>query len=111
LKSNAGILKKSKKTNHSIDLNGQFSIKSKPIFPIYLEELPNNKILIFARGHRIVKKQHSKLHELIHLLNKGELLTFETLTTVLIPKWDLIEIYSLMNDLSLVDAITITNTN
>jgi len=111
LKSNAGILKKSKKTSHSVDLNGQFTIKSKPIFPIYLEELPNNKILIFARGHRIVKKQHSKLRGLIHLLNKGELLTFETLTTALIPKWDLIEIYSLMNDLSQVDAITITSTN
>lgn len=106
LKSNGGILKKSKPSNTLIP-NGSFSVKGKRIFPIFYEEQANSTMLIFARGHRFSKMKHPKLSHLINLLNKGEVLSFELIKETFQPKWDLIEIFGFIGDLLRVEAITI----
>ena len=61
LKSNGGIRRKSNRTGSVLPPTGSFSIKGIKIFPIYLDKQDADNILIFARGHRIVKKIHPKL--------------------------------------------------
>ncbi len=96
LKSNGGIRKKSNKIRATIPPTETFSIKGKKIFPIYLDEQDPKSILIFARGHRIVKKPHPMLPKLIDQLNKGESISLATLRQLMEPSWSLIEIFSLI---------------
>jgi hypothetical protein len=109
LKSNVGILHKSNSVNGVGFSNGDFSISSRVIFPLFIEELTNDKTIIYARGHRITKKYHPRLSQLIRELNEGSSLKIECLKKILLPIWDLIEILSIVQDLIRVDAIIIEN--
>jgi len=107
LKSNGGILRKSKSKSGFQLPNGSFSIKGIAVFPLYIEKPTNDKDLIFARGHRVIKKHHPSLSEIVKKLNEGESLKIEIIREILEPHWDLIETYSFIGDLLRVEAITI----
>ncbi|MGJ8745289.1 RNA methylase [Polaribacter sp.] len=109
LKSNGGILRKSKIKSGFQFPNGSFSIKGKPIFPMFVEIQSTDKDLIFARGHRIVKKHHPKLVEIIEGLNKGKSIKLETIKETLLPSWDLIELLGFIGELLQIEAIVIDN--
>jgi len=105
LKSNGGIRKKSNRTRATIPPMENFSIKSKKIFPIYLDVQDPKKTLIFARGHRLVKKNHPRLPQLIDQLNKGEAMTLASIRLLMEPLWDLIEVFSFIQELLSTEAI------
>ncbi len=107
LKSNGGIQKKSNKIRATIPPTETFSIKGKKIFPIYLDQQGPKSILIFARGHRIVKTPHPMLPKLIDRLNKGESISLTTLKQLMEPSWGLIEIFSFIQELLSTEAIII----
>ncbi|MBL4708767.1 MAG: hypothetical protein JKY48_10065 [Flavobacteriales bacterium] len=109
LKSNGGIRRKSNRTGSLLPPTGNFSIKGIKIFPIYLDEQDADNILIFARGHRIVKKNHLKLSQLVNQLNKGDSVTFASLKQLMEPLWDAIEINSFIQDLLIIEAIKLDN--
>lgn len=110
LKSNAGILRKSK-AKSELHIPGEpFAIIGKAVFPLFIEKQTNDKILIFARGHRIIKKHHPDLQELFKRLNEGASLKIEHIIEILEPIWDLIEIYSLVGELIRIEAITVDDT-
>jgi len=109
LKSNGGILRKSN-LRRSFQLpNGSFSIKGKAIFPLFVEKINEEKDLIFARGHRLVKPHHSNLSKLVEKINSGKNVKFETIKAYLEPAWDLIEIYGFIGELINVEAIAIVD--
>ena len=105
LKSNGGILRKSKIISSTRIPNGSFLIKSKSAFPIYLDEQSNNNILVFARGHRISSKTHPKLPQLIGQLNNGETIDISYIRNILEPEWDMIDIFGLLGKLLQIEAI------
>lgn len=107
LKSNGGLLKQSIKNKSKVLPNNEFRLKGKKVFPIYLLELDKTNTIIFARGNEIIKKSNPNLVNIISSLNKGEILTFEFLKNNFSPEWDLIEIYSFVNDLLTIEAIEI----
>ncbi len=105
LKSNGGIRRISNKTHARIPQTETFSIKGKEVFPIHID-LPNTKeTLIFARGHRIVLKNHPMLPQLIRQLNKLEYITITSIRELMEPIWDLVEVYSFIQELLSVEAI------
>lgn len=106
LKSNGGIRRKSNKKRALIPQMENFSIKGKEIFPIHLDVPDTKKTLIFARGHRIVLKNHPMLPQLIGQLNKEEYITLTSIRQLMEPIWDLVEVYSLIQELLSVEAIT-----
>ncbi len=110
LKSNGGIGKKSNKIKASIPSMNNFVVKGKEIFPIYLDEQDPKNILLFARGHRIVKKPNPKLSQLIDQLNKGESIKLVAIKQQMEPLWDLIEIFSFIQDLLSIEAIILDST-
>ncbi|WP_372794071.1 RNA methylase [Lutibacter sp.] len=105
LKSNGGIRRKSNRTRTTIPSMGIFSIKGKKIFPIYLDVQDSKKTLIFARGHRIVKKNHPMLSQLIDRLNTGESITLDIIRQLMEPIWDLVEVFSFIQELLSIEAI------
>lgn len=105
LKSNGGIRRKSNKKRALIPQMENFSIKGKEIFPIHLDVPDTKKTLIFARGHRIVLKNHPMLPQLIGQLNKEEYITLTSIRQLMEPIWDLVEVYSLIQELLSVEAI------
>lgn len=105
LKSNGGIGKKSNRIKSRIPSTESFSIKGKKIFPIYLDAQATNNVLIFARGHRIIKNNHPMLSHLVDELNKGKSITLATLQQLMEPSWDLIEIFSFVQELLSIEAI------
>ncbi|MEP5341692.1 MAG: RNA methylase [Algibacter sp.] len=107
LKSNGGIRRKSNKTCAVIPQREIFSIKGKEIFPIYLDVPGTKEVLIFARGHRIVLKNHPMLPQLIDRLNKMKYITLISIRQLMEPIWDLVEVYSLIQELLSVEAIMI----
>jgi len=111
LKSNGGIRRKSNTTGTRIPQSGTFSIKGKEIFPIYLDVQNSKETLIFARGHRIVLKNHPMLPQLIGQLNKGEQMTLNSIRQLMEPIWDLVDTYSLTDQLLRVEAIVIDGMN
>lgn len=107
LKSNGGIRRISNNTHAIMPTMGAFSIKGKEIFPIYLDVQDTKEILIFARGHRIASDNHPMLPQLIGQLNKGDSITFTSIKQLMVPIWDLIKVYGLIQDLLSVEAIVI----
>lgn len=105
LKSNGGIRRISNKTRARIPSMEAFSIKGKEIFPIYLDIQDTKETLIFARGHRIVLKNHPMLPQLIGQLNKVEYITLTSIRQLMEPIWDLVEVYGLIQKLLSVEAI------
>ena len=105
LKSNGGIRRISNKTSARIPSMEAFSIKGKEIFPIYLDIQDTKETLIFARGHRIVLKNHPMLPQLIGQLNKLEYITLTSIRQLMEPIWDLVEVYGLIQKLLSVEAI------
>lgn len=105
LKSNGGIRRISNKTRARIPPMETFSIKGKEIFPIYLDVQDTTETLIFARGHRIVLKNHPMLPQLIGQLNKVEYITLTSIRQLMEPIWDLVEVYGLIQELLSVEAI------
>ncbi|WP_435263282.1 RNA methylase [Tenacibaculum sp. nBUS_03] len=111
LKSNGGIRTISNTTRNRIPQSGIFSIKGKEIFPIYLDVQDSKETLIFARGHRIVLKSHPLLPQLIGQLNKGEYITLNSIRQLMEPIWDLVDAYSLIEQLLSVEAIVTDGMN
>lgn len=107
LKSNGGIRRKSNKVNVTFPNTENFALKSKSIFPLYLEEIDKERILLYARGHTIHLKQNSKLSQLIHQLNNGEVLPLKNIQEKLIPYWDLQDVFGFIQELLNVEAITV----
>lgn len=105
LKSNGGIRKKSNMIANRIPPTENFSIKGKKIFPIYLDVQDSNNMLIYARGHRIVKKNHPMLSQLIDQLNTGESIKVETIRQQMEPQWDSIDVFSFIQDLLSIESI------
>ncbi len=111
LKSNGGIRRISNKTHARIPQIETFSIRGKEVFPIHID-LPNTKeTLIFARGHRIVLKNHPMLPQLIRQLNKLEYITITSIRELMEPIWDLVEVYSFIQELLSVEAIITDDIN
>jgi len=109
LKSNGGIRRKSNKIKVSIPSTDTFSIKSKKIFQLYIDEKDLKATLIFARGHRLIKKKHPKLPQLINQINEGNCISLISIKQLMEPLWDLIEIYSFIQDLLSVESIILYN--
>ena len=105
LKSNGGIRRISNRTRATIPTIESFSIKGKKMFPIYLDLQDKKETLIFARGHRIVFKNHPMLPQLFDQLNKGEYITLTSIRQLLEPIWDLVDVYSLIQELLSFEAI------
>lgn len=68
-----------------------------------------NIILIFARGHCIVKKNHPMLSQLIDMLNEGESITLTDLRKLMEPLWDLIEVFGFIQELMKTDTIVLND--
>lgn len=111
LVSNGGLLNQSIKNYKKSLPNGEFRLKGKKVFPIYLSEIGESTTLILARGNEITKKSNPNLQNIISNLNKGEILTFESLKNYLLPDWDLAELYSFVYDLIVIEAIEIIELN
>ncbi|SIN66418.1 cupin domain-containing protein [Algoriphagus halophilus] len=109
LKSNGGIRRKSNLIQKQLPISGNFSIQGKRIFPILLDETESERILLFARGHRIHFKKNPGLSVLVEKLNSGEWLTFDTIQELLLTHWDLIDIYGFIQDLLNTEAIQLKN--
>jgi len=107
LKSNGGIRRKSNKININLPTTNAFSIKGKEIFPLYLDEQDSIYTILFARGHRIVKQKHPKLPTLIDKLNRREAVSLSSLSQLMEPTWDIVEIFGFIQELLSVDAIVI----
>lgn len=107
LKSNGGIRRKSNKININLPATNAFSIKGKKAFPLYLDEQDAINTLIFARGHRIVKQKHPKLPILIDKINRGEAISLNSLTQLMNPTWDLVEVFGFIQELLSVEAIVL----
>ncbi|WP_343329694.1 RNA methylase [Polaribacter staleyi] len=107
LKSNGGIQKKSNKIHVTIPQGENVSFKGKKIFPIYLVEQDSKTIIIFARGHRIKVRNHPFLTQLIENINNGESITFVSLRQQMEPLWDLIDIFSFIQELLNTEAIVV----
>lgn len=106
LKSNGGILRKSNFSRGFQFPNGIFIIQGKSIFPLFQQELSNNRVMLFARGHRIVKQNHKNFSFLLEKLNNGEGVSLITIKELLEPEWDITEIYGFISDLLQVDAVS-----
>jgi len=111
LKSNGGIRRVSNITRARIPLKETLSIKGKEIFPIYLDVQDTKETLIFARGHRIVVKNHPMLPHLVGQLNKGDYIRLTSIRQLLEPIWDLVDVYSLIQQLFNVEAIVMNEMN
>lgn len=109
LKSHGGIGRKSNNARITLPPTENFSIKGKRIFPIYLDEQDLKKTLIFARGHRIIKKKHPMLSKLIKQLNDGNTITVASIRQQMEPLWDLIEVLGFIQELLSTEAVTIEN--
>lgn len=109
LKSNGGIRKKSNRIKGIIPQMNTFSITGKKVFPIYLDVKDSENILIFARGHRIEKKNHPMLNTLIDHLNNEEYIELSAIRQLMEPLWDLIEIFSFIQELLSIEAIKIVD--
>ncbi|MBO3697582.1 RNA methylase [Roseivirga sp. E12] len=106
LKSNGGIGRKSKISTTTIPSMGTFSIKGKKVFPIHLEIQTPEKVLLFARGHRIPIKDHPGLTELVKQLNSSEVLSLDRIKRLMAPM-NLGEVYGLIQELLLTEAVTL----
>ena len=111
LKSNGGLLNPSIKNNSNVLPNGKFSFKGKKIFPIFLFEINEENTVVLARGNEIIKKSNANLENIISSLNKGQVLAFESLKDYLMPEWDLIQVYSFVSELLIIEAIEIVKKN
>ena len=107
LKSNGGIRKASIKTRARLPQTDTFSIKGKEIFPLYLDVQDSENTLIYARGHRIVRKHHPLVAQVIDQLNRGESIKLAALTQLLDPMWDLIEVLGFVQELLSTEAIIV----
>ncbi|NNF33687.1 MAG: RNA methylase [Saprospiraceae bacterium] len=107
LKSNSGLINSSIKNNRKQLPNGEFKLRGKKVFPIYIKELDEQSIIIFARGNEIIKKPNSNLKLVISELNGGNVLPFNSMKEYLMPQWDLVEVYGLVSDLIVIEAIEI----
>lgn len=108
LKSNGGIGRKSKKKLITISSSDTFLITGKNIFPIYLEDIDSKKTLIFARGHRIIVNSNVMLNQLITELNNGKSISFNDLKELMEPIWNIIDIFSFIQELIQIEAIILT---
>lgn len=106
--SNGGLQKPSLQVNKPWP-NGAFSITGKPIFPIQTDVQSAEKILLFARGHRIEVGQHPGLTAIISSLNAGKTISFEVLQDKLLPTWQLSEIFALTDKLSRIEAVSLSS--
>ena len=109
IKSNGGIGRKSKKTMASLSSIDTGSLKGKKTFPILLDEYDPEKTLVFARGHRLEKKSHTNLSQMITQLNQGDALTLDDIKQLMEPSWDLIDIFSFIQELLSTEAITLSD--
>lgn len=107
LKSNGGIKRKSKINNSAHLPNGNFLIIGKSIFPIQYDKQLDGGFLLFARGHRIKSKDHPKLSLIIHRLNNGESFDLNAIQNLLLPDWDMVDIFSLIAELHKTETIEI----
>lgn len=107
LKSNAGILRKSLIINKNTLPNGNFQIKSKPIFPLFFDRQGDDKLIVFARGHRLIKPFHSNFEKLMNRFNLQETIQIEEIFQNLQPQWDMIDVLSFISDLNQIEAIDI----
>lgn len=105
LKSNAGILRKSKVVQGRHLPNGEFKIKAKSIFPLYWDKQSEEQIIVFARGHRFIKPYHPKINDFFNRLNQGETLSVGDIYASLQPYWDMVEVFGFVNELYSIDAI------
>ena len=105
LRSNGGILKAALKDSRKILPPQDFVMEGKTIFTLleYIDQ--NNQTYIFARGHEIPVKSNSNLSHVLSLLNEGKKLSLDELNDQLSPEWDLIDIFSTMDQLYKIDAI------
>lgn len=105
LKSNGGIRRKSILSQQQFPGSGNFKVLGKKIFPLVLDEKDSNGILLFARGHRIPVKKNPGLSVLVQKLNSGKSLSFDAMQKLLLPNWDLVDLYGLIQDLLTIEAI------
>ena len=109
LRSNAGILRKSLVNGGLHMPNGIFSVKGKPIFPVLMDKQADNQVIVFARGHRFIKPSNPNLQYVVDVLNGGDILSIDQISSHLEPKWDVIEIFSFIGDLLQVEAIEVVS--
>lgn len=107
LKSNGGIRVKSKRVRVNFPSTSSFSIRSKTVFPLYVSDESEESTLLFARGHRIALKKHSALSQLIADLNEGKEFSLAGISSLMLPLWDLHDVYGLIQELLSVEAITV----
>ena len=109
LRSNGGLARKSIRNHATMpsDMNANF--KGIPIFPLLYEVQTDDSVLIFARGHQMVIKNHPNLIELINRLNDGATISGSLVHSLLGPAWDLIDVFSFLQELFSKDAIEIDN--
>ena len=68
----------------------------------------NSKTIILARGHEIPVNTNPKLSTILSSLNEGKKLSLEELQDKLSPEWDLVDIFSTLDQLYKISAIEIT---
>lgn len=107
IKSNGGIFRKSINSKIRIPQTVNFSIVVKKIFPIYVDTQELPKIILFARGHRILMKQNDTVITVVEKLNTGKSLSFSEIKQLLEPTLELIDIYGFIQELLSTDAIVI----
>jgi hypothetical protein len=107
LKSNGGLLQRSIVNNKIILPNGNFGIKGKAVFPIYLFDIEEGINILLARGNQIPVKSNRNLKNVLSKINNGEMLMFQSLADYFKPDWDLVDVYSLISDLIRIEAIEI----
>ncbi len=105
LRSNGGLARKSlnNQTTLSVDMNTAF--KGIPTFQLFYNIQENDKIIIFARGHEILVNNHPNLLTIIKKLNSGDTITIGEVCKLLEPQWDLIDIFSFIQELLSKEAI------
>lgn len=111
LKSNGGIGRKSLVSRKSLPNGEEFKIKGIPVFPLYIDAVDQEYIIIFARGHRITKSKHERILEFIELLNQGREFSFLELKNLFLPDWDLTNVYGFLDELIRIEAVEVIERN
>lgn len=109
LKSNGGLVNPSLSNKRNSIPNGNFAIKGKQAFPIQILDIDPENCIVFARGHHFKVRKNTQLSSVIEQLNDQKVLSFVKAQELLLDEWELSEIYGLVSDLMIVEAIVVVD--
>jgi hypothetical protein len=107
LRSNCGVLKKAIVEIGKVFPSQEFEVAGKTSFPLIEFIDQNSQTYILARGHEIPVNSSPKLSNILSLLNEGKKLNMKDIQDKLKPEWDLVDIFSTIDNLYKISAIEI----